>query len=87
MGGFGRPGTAIPMRSPDTVGLPGILPGTSSTATSRMARLPTTFGAARHARFTQQSHALGGPVASPRSVLIGTAIAVALYWIGCRLSE
>ncbi len=34
-----------------------------------------------------QSHALGGPIASPRALIIAAAIAVAVYLLGCRLSD
>jgi hypothetical protein len=39
------------------------------------------------ARFVTQSHSLSAPIASPRSLFIAATIAVALYWIGRRISE
>jgi|GEM_PF-2421958 len=41
----------------------------------------------RGARFVTQSHALGGPIASPRSLLIAAAVVVAIFVIGWRLSD
>ena len=59
---------------------PGILSGLAS-------RQTPPRGASRTARFVTQSHALGGPVASPKTLVIATAIAIVVYLIGCRLSE
>ncbi len=39
-----------------------------------------------HARFVTQSHALGGPVATPRALLIAAAVAIAVFVVGFRLS-
>lgn len=41
----------------------------------------------RPGRFVMQSHALGAPIASPRALIIAAAIAVAVYLLGCRLSD
>lgn len=38
-------------------------------------------------RFIQQSHAVSAPIASPRSLLLAATIAVALYFVGRRLSD
>ena len=58
---------------------PGILTG----GTGRV-RSATASNAGR---FVTQSHALSTPIASPRSLFIAATIAVALYWIGRRISE
>jgi hypothetical protein len=55
----------------------------------------TSGGNARHrpvapmkpSRFVTQSHALSTPIASPRGLFLAATIAVALYWVGRRLSE
>ncbi len=39
------------------------------------------------ARFVTQSHALGAPMASPASLIVAAAIAVAVYFVGRRLVD
>ena len=41
----------------------------------------------RSSRFVTQSHALGAPMASPTSLLVAAAIAVAVYLVGRRLVD
>lgn len=38
-------------------------------------------------RFVTQSHALGAPMASPASLIVAAAIAVAVYFVGRRLVD
>lgn len=38
-------------------------------------------------RFVTQSHALGRPMASPTALIIAAAVAIAVYLLGCRLSD
>ena len=41
----------------------------------------------RRTRFVTQSHALGRPKASPLALMIAAAVAIAVYLLGCRLSD
>ncbi len=41
----------------------------------------------RHRRYVTQSHALGAPIASPRSLAIAAAVAVALFFVARRLTD
>lgn len=41
----------------------------------------------RPARFVTQTHAIGAPMAQPRSLLVAGLIAFALYLLGRRLSH
>ncbi len=61
---------------------PGILAGVGSRRSTASANDD------RHtARFVTQSHVLGARIANPRALFIAAAIAVALYIIGCKLSD
>ena len=46
-----------------------------------------THGPRSKSRFVEQSHALGAPRASPFSLAIAAAVAIALYWISRQLVE
>ncbi len=43
--------------------------------------------ASRHRRFVTQSHALGAPKASPRSLAVAAAVAVALFYVAKKLTD
>lgn len=78
----------LPMRPTETLfRVPGILRGSEAFSTTRSARLPKSPADAHRARFTPQSHALGGPVAQPRALFVAAAIVVVLFLLGRRLSQ
>jgi hypothetical protein len=62
-----------------------LTPGITAGAPRRP--MPSTIRPRKSARFVTTSHSLSAPAASPSGVLVAATIAIALYFLGRRLSD